>query len=147
MTSFLLWSTKLVWCFWSFPYNEYKWRQMLSISKKEEKTPQNQCIRLVHIGNRLKRAAWTFCYMKMSKCWRNSSPKNKEICWKCAHPQAIQDVDEFVSSLDLKKCSIPSLAHQWILCNEWVPSEWESKQLKQLRNLYRSSTVYKPKTV
>ncbi len=30
---------------------------------------------------------------------------------------------------DLKKCSIPSLAHQWILCSEWVPSEWESKQL------------------
>ncbi len=25
--------------------------------------------------------------------------------------------------------SITSLAHQWILCSEWVPSEWESKQL------------------
>ncbi len=23
----------------------------------------------------------------------------------------------------------PSLAHIWIHCNEWVPSEWESKQL------------------
>ncbi len=33
------------------------------------------------------------------------------------------------SSTDLKKCSITSLAHQWILCSEWVPSEWESKQL------------------
>ncbi len=51
------------------------------------------------------------------------------ICWICAHPQAIQDVDEFVSSSDLEKFSIPSLAHQWILCSEWVPSEWESKQL------------------
>ncbi len=30
---------------------------------------------------------------------------------------------------DLEKCSITSLAHQWILCSEWVPSEWESKQL------------------
>ncbi len=42
-------------------------------------------------------------------------PKMK-ICWKITHPQAIQDVDEFVSSSDLEKCSIPSLAHQWILC-------------------------------
>ncbi len=25
---------------------------------------------------------------------------------------------------DLKKFSIISLAHQWILCSEWVPSEW-----------------------
>ncbi len=34
--------------------------------------------------------------------------------------------DEFVSSSDLEKCSIPSLAHQWVPCSEWVPSEWES---------------------
>ncbi len=37
-----------------------------------------------------------------------------------------QDVDEFVSSSDLEKCSIASLPHHWILCSEWVPSEWES---------------------
>ncbi len=30
---------------------------------------------------------------------------------------------------DLEKFSIKSLTHQWILCSEWVPSEWESKQL------------------
>ncbi len=29
----------------------------------------------------------------------------------------------------MKKCSTTSLAHQRILCSEWVPSEWESKQL------------------
>ncbi len=28
-----------------------------------------------------------------------------------------------------EKCSITSLVHQWILCSEWVPSDWESKQL------------------
>ncbi len=28
----------------------------------------------------------------------------------------------------LKKLNIPSFAQQWILCSEWVPSEWESKQ-------------------
>ncbi len=37
------------------------------------------------------------------------------ICWKCTHPQAIEDADEFVSS-DLEKC---------MLSSEWVPSEWE----------------------
>ncbi len=26
-------------------------------------------------------------------------------------------------------CSITSLVHQWMLCSEWVPSEWESKHL------------------
>ncbi len=41
-------------------------------------------------------------------------------------PSAIQDVDE-CSSSDLE--NLASLAHQWILCSEWVPSEWESKQL------------------
>ncbi len=36
---------------------------------------------------------------------------------------SFQDVDEFVSSSDLEKCSIASLSQQWILCSEWVPSE------------------------
>ncbi len=35
----------------------------------------------------------------------------------------------FFIRTDLKKCVIPYLAHHWILCSEWVPSEWESKQL------------------
>ncbi len=30
---------------------------------------------------------------------------------------------------DLEKFSITSLAHQRILCSEWVPSEWASKQM------------------
>ncbi len=30
---------------------------------------------------------------------------------------------------DLEKFSIASVAHQSMLCSEWVPSEWESKQL------------------
>ncbi len=51
-------------------------------------------------------------------------PKMK-ICWQFTHPQAMQDVDEFVSfRSDLEKFTITSLAHQWILCGEWVPSEW-----------------------
>ncbi len=30
---------------------------------------------------------------------------------------------------DLEKCSITLLAHQWILCSEWVPPKGEPKQL------------------
>ncbi len=40
-------------------------------------------------------------------------PLKMKIWCKCTHPQAIQDVDEFVSSLDLEKGSIMSLAQQW----------------------------------
>ncbi len=61
---------------------------------------------------------------------RNSSSKNENLLkvfspsgnprcrWVC-----------FFIRTDLEKCSITSLAHQWILWSEWVPSEWESKQL------------------
>ncbi len=35
---------------------------------------------------------------------------------------------------NLEKFSIASLAHQWILCGEWVPSELESKQLIKHHN-------------
>ncbi len=58
----------------------------------------------------------------------------KNICWKRTQPQAIQDLDEFVSASDLEKCSIASFAQQWMLCSEWVPSEWESKQLIKHHN-------------
>ncbi len=51
---------------------------------------------------------------------------------KVTYSQAMQDVDAFFPLIetDLEKFSITSLAHQWILCSEWVPSEWESKQLR-----------------
>ncbi len=35
----------------------------------------------------------------------------------------------FLIRTDMEKVIIASLAHQWIICSEWVPSEWESKQL------------------
>ncbi len=45
----------------------------------------------------------------------------------------------FFLRTDLEKC-ITSLAHQLILCSEWVPSEWESKQLiKHHNNPHHSS--------
>ncbi len=39
-----------------------------------------------------------------------------KMCLIFMHLQTIQDVDESVSSSDLEKCIIPSLAHQWMLC-------------------------------
>ncbi len=57
----------------------------------------------------------------MFQIYRNSSPKNTNLLKMhspSGHPVYI---DEFVYS--------SKLAHQWILCCEWVPSELESKQL------------------
>ncbi len=46
-----------------------------------------------------------------------------EICWKCT-----QDAD------DLEKFSFTSLAHQWIFCSEYVPSEWVQTADKNISN-------------
>ncbi len=51
------------------------------------------------------------------------------IFWKCIHPQAVQDVVCLFIGTDLEKYSNASLSQQWMLCSEWVPSEWASKQL------------------
>ncbi len=40
------------------------------------------------------------------------------------------------SSSDLEKFSIISLAHHWMLCSEWVPSEWESKEQSNWNQVY-----------
>ncbi len=48
----------------------------------------------------------------------------------------------FFMGTDLEKCSITSLAHQWILCREWVPSEWESKQLIKNITIIHTTPVY-----
>ncbi len=42
----------------------------------------------------------------------------------------------FFIGTDLEKFSITSLAHQWIPCSEWVPSEWGSKQLIKTSQIY-----------
>ncbi len=50
-----------------------------------------------------------------------------KVCWKCAHPQAIQDAGEFVSSLEQMWRNV-ALYHLLTSgsSSEWVPSEWES---------------------
>ncbi len=60
---------------------------------------------------------------------------------KCSPSEDIRDYDEFVSSSDLEKCSITSLSQQWLLCSEWVPSEWESKQLMKISQVIHTSPV------
>ncbi len=46
--------------------------------------------------------------------------------WKFTPRQTIQDLDKFVSSSEQ---IWRNLAFYHLLCSEWVPSEWESKQL------------------
>ncbi len=48
----------------------------------------------------------------------------------------------FFIRIDLEKCSITSLAHQWILCSEWVPSERESKQLIKTSQVIYTTPVH-----
>ncbi len=56
---------------------------------------------------------------KIYICLKMISPlRPSKMWWGC-----------FFIRTDLGKFSIISLAHQWILCSEWVPSAWESKQL------------------
>ncbi len=47
-----------------------------------------------------------------------------------------------LSSSDLEKIIFPSLAHQWILWSEWVPSEWESKQLIKTSQVIHITPVH-----
>ncbi len=76
--------------------------------------------------------------------WRNFKHLN-EYSWQLPKPNVIfhtclswkQQFAEnarcrwfsFFIITDLEKFCLISLAHRWILCSEWVPSEWGSKQL------------------
>ncbi len=42
----------------------------------------------------------------------------------------------FFDGSDLEKYSIASLAHQWILCSEWVPSEWVQTADKNIKIIH-----------
>ncbi len=60
-----------------------------------------------------------------------------ELCSSSDHSRWVC----FFVGTDLEKCSIKTLAHQWILCNKWVLSELESKQLKKTLQYYTTSHV------
>ncbi len=57
-----------------------------------------------------------------------------KICWKCTPHQAIQDEDEIVSSSEQIWRNLLHL--QWILCSEWVPSEWVQTADKNIRVIH-----------
>ncbi len=44
----------------------------------------------------------------------------------------------FFIRTDLENCSITSLAHQWIPCSEWVPSEWD----KTITTIYNMTPIH-----
>ncbi len=44
----------------------------------------------------------------------------------------------FFIGTDLEIFIITSLAHQWIICSEWVPSVWKSKQLIKISEIYNN---------
>ncbi len=67
-------------------------------------------------------------HLRCMVSWRNISSKSN-ISWQRTHGHTIQDAESFFIRTDLETFSITSHAHLWILSNEWVPSEWESKQL------------------
>ncbi len=58
-----------------------------------------------------------------------------KICWKCTPHQAIQDEDEIVSSSEQIWRNL-TLHLQWILCSEWVPSEWVQTADKNIRVIH-----------
>ncbi len=57
-------------------------------------------------------------YLSLQKLKIHSLSGHPTCRWVC-----------FFVGTDLIKCSINTNAYQCILCREWVPSEWESKQL------------------
>ncbi len=73
-----------------------------------------------------------------SPCIKGIVHPKMKIHWKCTRPQAIYD--KYVSRqvcffirTNLQKFSITSLAHQWILCGEWVLSETDSESKKLIK--------------
>ncbi len=50
----------------------------------------------------------------------------------------------YLMGTESEKCSIASLAHQWMLCSEWVPSEWESKQLIKTSQVIHTTPESRP---
>ncbi len=69
-----------------------------------------------------------YCFVVLNKLTIYIVIPKMKICLNCTHPQAHPRHRWVCLRIrrPLEKCSISSLAHQWIPCSEWVPSEWES---------------------
>ncbi len=70
------------------------------------------------------------------KHWKRKKKSARE-CFRHQHAffswlfiSKVQQSTQYQSNIsDLEYFSVTLLAHQWIICSEWVPSEWEFKQL------------------
>ncbi len=84
--------------------------------------------------------------MTASIYWRITNDFNKAI-ERTIHPKRVYSPSRHprlgcFSSSDLEKCSTASLSQQWILCSEWVPSEWVSKQLIKTSQVIHTTPVH-----
>ncbi len=71
--------------------------------------------------------AYTNAHSNIKTVLKMSSPSGDPRCrWVC-----------FFIRTDLETFSMTSLVHQWIICSEWVPSEWESKQLINITIIHK----------
>ncbi len=66
----------------------------------------------------------------LKKGWRNSIPQDENVLTSC-DPKFLK-----IIRTDLEKFSTASFAHQWILCSEWVPSEWVQTADKNITTIY-----------
>ncbi len=85
----------------------------------------------------------TYLIISSTRALRNSFSKNSNLLkmfWPSGHPRC-RWVCIFIGT-DLEKISITSHAHQWILCNEWVPSEWEPIQLMKTSQVVDMTPVH-----
>ncbi len=54
----------------------------------------------------------------------------------------LSEMSFFLIGTDLEKLIITSLAHQWILCSEWVPSEWVQTADKNITIIIHTTPVH-----
>ncbi len=96
-------------------------------SKKKMTTFQTKNVYSHHTSVKSHKTSHYMCYFLVLAIfkWTSFNPKMK---MGKLHLTSGQTRCRWVCFI-MKKCSITSLAHQRILCSEWVPSEWESKQL------------------
>ncbi len=74
---------------------------------------------------------------KHLKCFWSELLK-EEFTQNCWNRPLAYEVWFFVG-IDLEKCSIASLSQQWMLCSEWVPSEWVQTADNNITIIHHSS--------
>ncbi len=78
------------------------------------------------------------------KEWFNKKMYLLKMYSPSGHPRCMS---LFLIRTDLEKCSITPLAHKWILCSGWVPSEWEFKWLIKTSQQSTSNAYYSSSSI